>query len=81
MRLFKRELSGIAETIVILAVILLCASGLCGLQTALHISPMDNGLWLILSILEFGAFWITAPTLAVCLIVWLVKLIIQRSQH
>jgi len=79
MKLFGRELSGYPSTIAILTVVLLVSSGLCGIQSALGINPMTNGIWLTLSLLEFLAFWIAAIGIVLYSIAWLATELFSRS--
>ena len=82
MKLFGRELSGYARLLVILAAVLLVASGLCGLQLAMGGNPMGSNsagplaaIFFIAGLLELIAFWISAAGIVIVSAVWLVTAI------
>ena len=74
MRLFGREMKGIPKALVILAAVLLVATGLCGLQVIIN---GKGGPWtavlLPLGIVESLTILVSAAGIVVVLIAWAVR--------
>jgi hypothetical protein len=79
MKLFGRELTGYPQVLVTLSVVLLIATGLCGLQSVFGVYPMrDGGFWIIPGVLEFLASLISALAIIATLLAWLTSFLRSR---
>jgi len=79
MNLFGHELEGFAKALVVLSVVLLVSSGLCGLQFV--VSQGGEGTILIpLGIIELIAIFVSAAGIVLVLIAWGIRALFGRSE-
>lgn len=79
MKLFGRELEGYPRTLVVLAVVLLVASGLCGFQWKISMGSQQGSSILIpLGFLELIAMLLSAAGIFIVLVLWAASALYAR---
>jgi hypothetical protein len=81
-KLFGRDLSGFAKTLVVLVAVLLVSSGLCGLQLLFgnEIYRSASGLLILTGVLELAAFVLSAAGIVLMLILWVARVLYRLGQ-
>ncbi len=73
MKLFGREIKGLAEAVVIFAMIFLVSSSLCGLQLRVFDKALTyQGLLMASGVAELAGILLGGGGLIVCLVIWLI---------
>jgi hypothetical protein len=79
MKLFGRELEGYPRTLVVLAAVLLVASGLCGVQWHFSMGSQQGSAILIpLGVLELIAMLLSVAGIVIVLVLWAASALYAR---
>lgn len=84
MRLFGREVEGIPQLLVVFALVLLVATGLCGMQWAVQQQVpggMIGALFLGAGIVELLAMVISAFAILTLLLIWPLQILTNRRRR